>query len=206
MREFIQHYCQSCTICGWNKSLRHHPYGLLKPLPIPGRPWDPISIDFIEQLPDSNSFTAILVVINRASKQGIFIPTHDTITSEQLAQLFILHVFSKHGVSNHVTSDRGSEFIFKFMWALGQALNMEFHYTFSYHPEADGQTKWANQTLEQYLQIYCFYQQDNWSQLLPLTEFAYNNAPNASTSILCQQRLPPQYHYLSWMRFGFTKG
>jgi hypothetical protein len=40
-----------------------------------------------------------------------------------------------------------------------------------------------NQTLEQYLQIYCNYQQDNWSSLLPLAEFTYNNAPNATTGI-----------------------
>ena len=156
-----------------------HQDGLLKPLPIPGRPWDSIS----KQLPNSNSFTAILVVIDWASQQGIFVPTYDTITSEQLAQLFILHVFSKHSVPNHVTSDHGLEFVSKFMQALGQALNMEFHYTSGYHPEADSQTEQANQTLEQYLCIYCSYQQDNWSQLLLLAEFAYNNAPNASTGI-----------------------
>jgi len=37
--------------------------------------------------------------------------------------------------------------------------------------------------LEQYLRVYCDYQQDNWSELLPLTEFAYNNAPSATTSV-----------------------
>ena len=55
-------------------------------------------MDFIEQLPSSEGFTAILVVVDRLSKQAIFIPTYDTITSMQLAQLFVLHVFSKHGV------------------------------------------------------------------------------------------------------------
>ena len=60
---------------------------------------------------------------------------------------------------------------------------MTLHYTSGYHPEADGQTEHANQTLEQYLRIYCSYQQDNWSELLPIAEFAYNNAPNASTGI-----------------------
>ena len=40
-----------------------------------------------------------------------------------------------------------------------------------------------NQTLEQYLCIYCNYQQDNWSKLLPLTKFAYNNALSATTSV-----------------------
>ena len=37
--------------------------------------------------------------------------------------------------------------------------------------------------LEQYLRIYCNYQQDNWSKLLPLAEFSYNNAPNTTTGI-----------------------
>ena len=31
--------------------------------------------------------------------------------------------------------------------------------------------------------MYVNYQQDNWHQLLPLAEFAYNNAPNATTGI-----------------------
>ncbi|KAF8623980.1 hypothetical protein AX17_007243 [Amanita inopinata Kibby_2008] len=38
-------------------------------------------------------------------------------------------------------------------------------------------------TLEQYLRIFCNYQQDNWSELLLLAEFAYNNAPSATTGI-----------------------
>ena len=31
--------------------------------------------------------------------------------------------------------------------------------------------------------MYCNYQQDNWDSLLPLAEFAYNNAPSATTGI-----------------------
>jgi len=41
----------------------------------------------------------------------------------------------------------------------------------------------TNQTLKQYLRVYCNYQQDNWSELLPLAEFAYNNVPSATTSV-----------------------
>lgn len=140
-------------------------------------------MDFIEHLPDSSGFTAILVIIDRLSKQAIFIPTHDTITSPDLARLFVLHVFSKHGVPSHVTSDRGTEFVSHFFRSLGKALDMVLHFTSGYHPEGDGQTERANQTLEQYLRIYCNYQQDNWSELLPLAEFAYNNAPSATTGV-----------------------
>ena len=98
-------------------------------------------MDFIEKLPESSGFTAILVIIDQLSKQGIFILTFDTVTSAQLAQLFILHVFSKHGVPSHVTSDRGSEFVSHFFRSLGKALDMKLHFTSSYHPEGDGQTE-----------------------------------------------------------------
>lgn len=60
---------------------------------------------------------------------------------------------------------------------------MKLHFTSGYHPEGDGQTEQTNQTLEQYLCVYCNYQQSNWSELLPLAEFAYNNAPSATTGI-----------------------
>ena len=97
--------------------------------------------------------------------------------------MFVLHVFSKHGVPSHVTSDHGTEFVSHFFRSLGTALDMKLHFTSGYHPEGDGQTERTNQTLEQYLRVYCNYQQDNWSELLPLAEFAYNNTPSATTGI-----------------------
>jgi hypothetical protein len=45
-----------------------------------------------------------------------------------------------------------------------------------FHPQTDSQTECMNQTIEQYLRIYCNYQQDNWGNLLFITEFTYNNA------------------------------
>ena len=183
LRTFVRDYCRSCILCKRNKAPRHRPYGLLKPLPVPLRPWDSISMDFIEQLPLSGEYDAILVIVDRASKQVILIPCDIYITSVQLAQLFLIHVFSKHGVPSHVTCDRGKEFISAFFRSLGELLNMKMHYTSGYHPSADGQTERMNQTVEQYIRIFCSYQQDDWDKLLPLCEFALNNAPNASTGI-----------------------
>ena len=183
LRKFVDHFCNSCTNCKRGKSPRHKPYGFLKQLPIPEKPWNSISMDFIEHLPDSDGYTSILVVVDRLTKQGIFIPTVDEITAQELARLFVLHIFSKHGVPSHVTCDRGSEFVSRFFQSLGKALDMTLHFTSGYHPEGDGQTERLNQTLEQYLRIFCNYQQDNWSHLLPLGEFAYNNAPSSATGV-----------------------
>ena len=182
-RMFVRDYCKSCITCRRNKAPRHKPYGLLRPLPVPLRPWHSISMDLIEQLPTSGEYDCILVIVDRSSKQVILIPCDVHLNSPQLARLFLIHVFSKHGVPSHVTSDRGREFVSAFFRSIAELLDMKLHFTSGWHPSADGQTERMNQTVEQYIRIFCSYQQDDWDKLLPLAEFALNNAPNASTGI-----------------------
>src|SRR5882724_1130973 len=126
---YAKNYCKSCTTCSHAKPVHHKPYILLKQLLIPEKPWNSISMDFIEKLPPYSSYTSILVIVDHLSKQSLFILTHDTITSPQLALLFILHIFSKHGVPSHVTSNCGMEFVSYFFWSLGTALDMKLHFT-----------------------------------------------------------------------------
>src|SRR5258707_8587688 len=140
-------------------------------------------MDFIKQLPASEGFTAILVIMDRLTKQLLFIPTHDMVDAPQLAQLFLTHVFSKHGALGHVTSDHGTEFVSHFFHSLGSLLSMKLHFTSGYHLEGDSQMERINQVLEQYLWAYTNYQQDNWALLLPLAEFAYNNTISTTTGV-----------------------
>jgi len=81
-------------------------------------------MDFIEKLPLSSRFDTILVIVDQLTKQVIFIPAHDTIMSIDLAYLFVLYMFSKHGIPSHVTFDRGSEFVSNFFCFLGTILDM----------------------------------------------------------------------------------
>jgi len=140
-------------------------------------------MNFIKKLLFSSGFNTILVIVDCILKQAIFIPTHNTITLVELAHLFIIYVFSKYSVLSYVTSDCSSEFISHFFYSLGTTLDMRLHFTSGYYPEANGQAEQTNQTLEQYLRVYYNYQQDNWSELLSLAEFSYNNVPNATTGV-----------------------
>jgi len=166
-----------------SKPQYHRLYRSLQQLPIPEHLWNSISMDFIKKLPFSSGFNTILVIVDWLLKQAIFTPTHNTITSVELACLFMVHVFSKHRVPSHVMFNHGSKFVSHFFCSLGTALDMRLHFTSRYHPKANGQMEWTNQILEQYLRVYCNYQQDNWSKLLPLAEFSYNNAPSTTTGI-----------------------
>ena len=115
-------------------------------------------MDFIKKLLSSSGFDTILVIVDWLTKQVIFIPAHDTIMSVNLACLFVLHVFSKHSIPSHITSNRGLEFVSNFFQSLGTALDIWLHFTLGYHPEDDRQTECTNQTLKQYLHVYCNYQ------------------------------------------------
>ena len=41
----VESYVRRCDTCGRNKVVRHAPFGLLFPLPIPSRPWSSVSLD-----------------------------------------------------------------------------------------------------------------------------------------------------------------
>ncbi|MBW0534486.1 hypothetical protein O181_074201 [Austropuccinia psidii MF-1] len=112
---------------------------------------------------------------------AIFIPNYGTITSLKLAQVLISHVFSKHGLPVSIVSDRGSLFVSSFWTNLCQQLQISKDLSNAFHPQTDEQTERLNQILEQYLQIYFSYHQDDRHTWLPLAEFSYNNAKNSST-------------------------
>jgi hypothetical protein len=132
MCKYIKDYITSCQACWHGKAPQHKPYGLLQPLLVSWGPWTDIQMDFIEQLPPSCSCATILIVVDQVSKQGIFIPTTNDIDLLELARLFITHVFSKHSIPMHITSDCGAEFVSHFFHSLSAALGVKLHFTSGY--------------------------------------------------------------------------
>ncbi|GJP34181.1 hypothetical protein CLOM_g18636 [Closterium sp. NIES-68] len=95
MADDVQKFVTSCTTCQRMKSSKQKKAGLLQPLPVPEQPWQVVSLDFITELPTTTSgHDAILVVIDKLSKMGHFIPTHTTARTEETAQLFVRYIIS----------------------------------------------------------------------------------------------------------------
>jgi hypothetical protein len=140
-------------------------------------------MDYIVELPMSNGHDAVYVCVDRLTKMAHFIPTTSNVTAEQTAQLYLQNIFKLHGLPNNIVSDRGTQFTAKFTRRLLELCDIKSNKSTAYHPQSDGQTERVNQVLEQYLRVFCDYQQDDWYQLLPLAEFVYNNAQNASTGV-----------------------
>ena len=111
IRKTIARYINNCDVCARAKPVRHMPYGYLKPLEVPQRRWESVSMDFGTGLPVSGKgYNAVLVVADRLTKIAHFIPTTDTVTAERLAELYRDHIWRLHGIPDSVVSDRGSLF------------------------------------------------------------------------------------------------
>ncbi|KAI0996661.1 Transposon Ty3-I Gag-Pol polyprotein [Podosphaera aphanis] len=181
MRDYIARYVRNCHTCQRSKPNNHGKFGVLRPLPIAQQPWQEVSMDFVTGLPVSKGCDAILVVVDRLTKMRHLIACTITTTSEDLAELYLQHVWKLHGLPTHITSDRGTQFAAHFWKNLCKHLNIEARMSTAFHPETDGQTERFNALMEQYLRSYVSYQQDDWVKWLPMAEFAANNYVSTST-------------------------
>jgi hypothetical protein len=114
------------------------------------------------------------------TKKAVFARTNKTISSQDLAHLYLENVFRPHGLSTVLVSDRdppvNSDFWRTLFSALGSKLNMST----SHHPETDGNSERVHRTIEQILRAYVHPLHDDWATWLPVAEFAYNNSYHSS--------------------------
>jgi hypothetical protein len=181
MSKDIRKHTGECDKCQRTKVSTQLPLGKLEPLPIPDRPWKSIGMDFLGPIPEShNGNNMILVVIDRLTKMAHFTPTKSTVTSSQVADLFLENIFRYHGMPENIVSDRDPKFTANFWKNLNKALGIKLLMSTSAHPQTDGQSEAAVKVIQKLLRPFCLQEQD-WEKLLPSLEFAYNDTQNSST-------------------------
>ena len=141
-------------------------------------------MDFITQLPKTKAgYDAIVVFIDTFTKMIHLVPTKTTATAPDMAQIFFDHVFKLHGLPKSIVSDQDAKFTSHFWQTVFYTMGTKLAMSTAFHPQMDGQTERANQTLEDMLRTFMSYHQDDWDLQLSAAEFACNNAPNSSTGM-----------------------
>ncbi len=186
LQQDVEAYVKGCDVCLASKAVRHKPYGDLQSLPVPTHRWKDLSMDFVTGLPISadwkgDSYNSILVIVDRLTKMVHYEPVKVTIDIARLTKVIIDVVMRHHEVPKSIVTDRGSFFTSKFWSSLCYFLEIKRKLSTLFHSPTDSQTKRQNSTMEAYLRAFVNWEQDDWARLLPMGEFAYNNAKNAST-------------------------
>lgn len=196
MKQDVADLVKNCDVCARNKpDLSPYP-GLLQPLPIPDQPWSHISMDFVEGLPKSQGKDVILVVVDRLTKYGHFLPLAHPYTSQTVAKLFLDNVYKLHGMPVSIVTDRDKVFTSSFWKELFSILAVTLNFSTAYHPQSDGQTERLNQCVETYLRCMTSATPKYWSRWLSLAEHWYNTNYHSATKTTPFQSLygyPPPY-------------
>jgi len=93
------------------------------------------------QLPESNSYNAIYVIVNRLTKRAHFIPINNRFSSKDMAQLLYDKVYLLHGLPLQIISDRGVQYSAELFQEWCEILGIESTMLTAYHPQTDGQTE-----------------------------------------------------------------
>jgi len=80
---------------------------------VPNRPWEIIFTDLITQLPESNSYNAICVIVNRLTKRAHFIPINNWFSSKDMVQLLYDKVYPLHRLPLQIISDKEVQYLAK---------------------------------------------------------------------------------------------
>ena len=114
MKEDVQAYVKTYHVCQVDKTERKKEVGLLQPLPIPERPWQCLSMDFISGFPKVEGFGSILVVADKFSKYVVFISSPSECPTEKARHIFFSNVVMHFEMPEDIASDRDTQFTSRF--------------------------------------------------------------------------------------------
>ena len=157
-KQYVTEYIRGYATCQMTKVNTHPAHPLLYPITPAdnARPFETIAMDFITKLLSSGGYDTILTITDTdCSKAFIFIPCKEAIDSEGVAELYLTHVLPHYGIQKKIISDRDPRFTSRFGQALCKILDIRQNISIAYHPQTDGASEHTNQSLEQYLRIYC---------------------------------------------------
>lgn len=176
MKHSVQEFVRQCQVCQQAKTERIKSPGLLQPLPVPNQAWEIVSLDFIEGLPTSNNFNALLVVKDKFTKYGHFIPLKHPFAALQVTQIFMSNIYKLHGLPKTIISDRDRVFTSSVWQQMFRLSDTKLMMSSSYHPQTDGQTERLNQCVEGFLRCTVHSCPRQWSNWISVAEFWYNTS------------------------------
>ena len=100
---------------------------------MPRQSWEVVSLDFVEGLPLSSTFSVILVVVDKFSKFTHFMPLKHPYSAASVARVFLDNIYKLHGLPVAIIFDRDRVFTSKFWQLLFQLAGTDLRMSTAYH-------------------------------------------------------------------------
>ena len=114
MYVFVKSYIQGCALCQQMKVNTHPSVSPLAPIKANPYiyPFSIVTMDFITDLPESNRYNILYVIVNHdLTKAIVLISYTKTINAIGTVRLYYNNVYQRFGLPNRIISDRESQFL-----------------------------------------------------------------------------------------------
>lgn len=161
--------CHTCQVVG--KPNSKIPVAPLKPIPAVGEPFSRVIIDCVGPLPRSKSGNEyLLTIMDSVTRFPEAIPMRN-ITAKSVIKALV-KFFTTFGLPREVQSDQGSNFMSNMFRQVLKELGIKHQISAAYHPESQGALERFHQTLKNMIRTYCFQNDKQWDEGVPLLLFA----------------------------------
>ena len=137
MRSFVKAYMQGCGMCQQFKIDQNPSKPAFLPIDRAKTTWPfaHCSMDLITDLPSSDRFDSVLVIVDQGLTKGVvLVPCNKTITTEGMAKLLLKNLYKWFGLPDKIISDWGPQFASHSYRELTKLLGITSSLTTAYHP------------------------------------------------------------------------
>jgi hypothetical protein len=182
----VRKFVKACDSCQRNKTSHEKAQGKMHKGILPSRPWQHITIDFMsnpqtKNVTSSEQMDQTMVIVDRFSKQAILIPCRKSYNAKEVFHILWERIFAIFGIPDTITSDMDKIFKSQEWRQLMSAMRITLIMSTANHQQTDGQTERKIQEIQALLRHFLDYEQTNWIELLPIVQYAINDAVSSTT-------------------------
>ena len=180
MAKDVTQWVSDCEVCIATKRL---PNATPVPVPhdVPTECWETMFMDEVSGFPTSEGCDAIWIFVDKLSKMAHFVPiTKSGFDAVALAKIVFGNVFKLHGMPSTIISDRDVRADNRFWDTLSRLANFKHNKSTPYHPQTDSTGEATVRMCIDLCSRFVNSNQDDWYELMPALEFAYNDTPTST--------------------------
>ena len=178
LKDQFKEHVKSCDPCKLGLAKFNEPMEM-QPIAVQGI-YHKVGIDMIGPLQTSLSGNKHIITAVDYMSKNIEAEAVPNKSSKTTSEFFYKDIVCRHGTPVDVVTDQGGEFQGEFQ-ALLDKCGIDHRLTSPYHPQANGLTERANQTLTRSLIKMTKEDPDNWDKQIPTILMGYRATKQAST-------------------------
>ena len=176
----IEQHIKECHTCQETKPPSRYNQAELKPI-TSKKPLELVTTDIMGKLNTTKKGNNYIMVIIDHFTRWMELFALNTMEAIEVAEK-LLEFTCRHGSPLKILSDQGTNYQSELLNELYEILDIEKLKTTPYHPECDGLSERSNRTNKMALTTLVNGRMDNWDELLPQIQLAYNSSVNKTTN------------------------